>query len=163
MARPIYETDTDLRAEAAVAAAFEERFSMRLKKLPRSYYVDYMAFDFSAKAENPPPNNGCAWIEVKCRSHDMGTYDTFFISALKWSHGTALARNTGLPFIIVVGFTNCVAWYQYDPKAKLAYAWGGRQDRADSADEEPMVHIPVSGFVVLAKRPDAEKTAILSV
>ena len=62
--------------------------------------------------------------------------------------GMELSRYTGFPFILVVRFSNSLRYHVFDERNNYSIALGGRSPRnvRDSADIEPIIHIPVELF-----------------
>lgn len=137
-ARPIYETEQDLENEDKVRHVIEDVWSCRVQKLPIRYVVDWAVFrEGSLKA----------YAEFKQRSHRLGDYPSLILSHQKWVTGKNLASEANVPFIVVVRFSNCLAYCETKNAASIS--WSGREDRNDPQDLEPVVHIPQSAFKVI--------------
>ncbi|HJQ26398.1 MAG TPA: hypothetical protein VKA60_20965 [Blastocatellia bacterium] len=136
--RAAYETESSLSSESRVARRLEQAWGCSLKKLTVPYRVDFaLEKDDSIQA----------WLEVKCRNYPSTRYPTLMISVLKWETGILHSRTTGLPFIIAIGFTDCIRFYRYSDKHKVTFKWGGRtRATRDNSDIEPVVHIPLELF-----------------
>lgn len=141
--RPRYETHGDLENEQAVATAFCDRFGLRGVKLSESLYgIDWAFFKNTTLR---------AYGEVKCRTNPSALYPTYMLSAAKWSKGRTLALNAGVPFIVIVRFTDGIFYFTAkagDPMP-LEVKLGGRADRGDRFDQEPVIHIPMTKFTAL--------------
>ena len=133
-ARPIYENAHTLRAEDEVAGRVGSRWRCALRKLPRSYSIDYMLMRDSVVI---------AWLEVKCRDK---RYDTLILSLGKVMEGRRLSRETGRPFVVVVSLPDGDFWKVVTPDESLVIALGGRVDRNDPADMEPVAHFDMREF-----------------
>lgn len=135
--RPTYESPTDLSNEQAVADLMAHRWRAEPVKLPIQFRVDYALF-----------RNGwiAAWAEVKCRSNASDRYDTYMLSLAKVQAGNRLAAAHGVPFLLVVRWTDAIGWVQ--PTAGDVRI-GGRRDRGDAQDIEQVVHIPITDFRAL--------------
>lgn len=143
--RQLYETDADLAREKAVADRLAEMRGWSMQKLPISYRADFLAM-----AQHPFRTNqqrGVAWVEVRCRNHASDTYPSVFISLQKASYVADLAASTKLPFYFVVAWTDKVGIAELMPPFEVD--WAGRNNLRDSADVEPIVHVPTSNFEVL--------------
>ena len=119
-------------------ADIESHFGVRLKKLPISYHIDAL-MEKDAR--------GCGWIEVKRRNCTFDQYPDIMLSVLKLNAGLSLVNATGLPFFFAVKFNDASGLYQWSPSHILDIRNGGRTVQTrDSADIEPVVHIPMSLF-----------------
>jgi hypothetical protein len=134
MTRPQYERDSDLAAEAEVIAAIEDRWSCRAIKLPKSYRLDFAL----TKGEQVR-----AWAEIKCRGR---RYPTYMLSLHKALAGLEMARATGCPFLLVVRYPDGIVYARMQEEMAQSCGIGGRKDRGDWQDIEPVVHIPMDHF-----------------
>jgi len=66
------------------------------------------------------------------------------LSLNKIIHGMELARATDKPFLVVVEWNDMVGWHKVEKVHSIRM--GGRVDRGDWQDIEPVVHIPVTDF-----------------
>lgn len=130
--RPLYETENDRALEARVISRLEVRWKCRAVKLPISYKVDFALEREKVKA----------WVEVKCRGRK---YEEMYLSLHKWMAGRELSLNTGLPFILVYGFKDEIYWRSVSKDAPSILI-GGRQDRGDWQDLEPMAVFGLDTF-----------------
>lgn len=141
-ARKIYESDEDLKREAIVAEAIESARNVRLKKVPRKYFIDYAVMKDNAII---------GWVEIKCRQGQHDRYSTFMLSLCKWREGLKLAEDTKTTFVVAVSYDDGI--YLFDAtglKAEtVTFGFGGRSDRNDTEDYEPVVHIPIQSFCKL--------------
>jgi hypothetical protein len=140
--RPRYETSEDLKNERDIADFIEKKYKLILRKMPDRYFIDFMAF-----RENGTP---VAVIETKRRRHSLGKYDTIFLSLAKWNHGRQFHHENHIPFAFIVALDDGIYKYKYESVDACGYdnkslkiKWGGRDDRGDGQDLEPMVHIPI--------------------
>ena len=134
--RPLYETENDLQNERGVADILAKAWKIDLHKLPISYWLDF----FVTKA-----GKGKAVLEVRCRNNTHNKYPTLMLALAKWKHGIEYARCNGLAFVFAVKFTDGLFYYLYDKNDVFETNWGGRTKNVrDSADVEPVVHIPIN-------------------
>jgi len=150
--RKMYETEDDLAREFKVAERLEKLWQWELRKLPISYKADYLA-----TGQHPFRTNqsvGRAWVEVRCRNHRHDKYPSVFISAQKVSYVAELMRVTDLPFYFVVAWQDKVGVAELKPPFEVD--WTGRNDMRDSADVEPIVHVPLSDFKMLWETEEPE-------
>lgn len=136
MNRPLYESASDLTNEQRVAAQLSAKWKADFHKLPKSYHIDWMAY-----RDGKP----VCFIELKCRQNERAAYPTFMVSLAKWMHGKELAREVGVPFFIVVDWTDGTFFLNVEDQP-VSYGFGGRKDRNDEQDMEPVVFIDVSYF-----------------
>lgn len=146
--RPPYETHDDLQNEQIIAAHYlaalhrKDKLVRTVRKLPASYRLDF-AIETEGKIN--------AWLEVKDRRTGIpfsGGPDTLILSALKWQTGSSLAQTTGLAFVVLVRFSDgIVGSYRQYSRPPPETKWGGRTVLTrDSADVEPVVHLPLISF-----------------
>lgn len=136
MTRPTYETASNLAAEMAVLRRLEHQWKCVGQKLPIAYQLDY-ALTVEDKI--------VAWAEIKCRTTK---YSDMYLSLHKWMAGKNLYRDTGLPFILVYSFKHEIYWkpvHNDNPELEI----GGRWDRGDWQDTEPMAVFKLDTFKVL--------------
>lgn len=133
--RPLYESAKDLANELQVSSALAIKWDCNFFKMPMSYHVDWMIMKDKPKA----------FAELKCRNNQIGRYPTFLLSLSKWMKGKDLAKEVGIPFLIIVRWTDGV-FYHEAGSSEVTYGVGGRRDREDAADVEPVVLIPIEKF-----------------
>lgn len=133
--RPLYESSEDLANEQQVANFLSNKWKCKLKKLPMSYHVDWIVM-----RDEPE-----AILELKCRKNESTRYTTLLLSLNKWMRGKELSKELGIPFIIVVRWTDGLFFHTVG-SATVKHGFGGRTDREDSQDVEPVVLIPVDTF-----------------
>ena len=141
--RPLYENADSLKDEARIIAYACERWGYESKKMPKAYRADYAIFKDGLL-------HGIA--EVKRRRYDRFAFETFFISAGKFQACLEMGYMYNVAFLIFVQWNDVLAyWLWKPPNMYMQYQvrWGGRKDRNDAQDQEPMVHIPVKEFIVL--------------
>ena len=140
MTRPLYETNADLRNERSVAAWLGDLWRAYPQKLPKSYAIDFGMVRQKEVA---------AWVEVKCRDNPMGQYPTLAISLKKITTGLELSEWTTKPFLLVVRWTDATAYMHVSTRDQFTVEIGGRKDRGDWQDMEPMAHFPTESFQLL--------------
>lgn len=152
MARRIYETKDDRSKEEAVLETLRRAWHpVIVTKLPPKYALD--AFVDWGTVQ--------AFLEVKRRNCASTTYKTYMLSLRKVREGLDHAElmPQGV-FLLVVEWTDglfvCdVAEALTAPGYRVEV--GGRDDRGDWQDVEPVAHIPVNLF----QRINVDNTAIL--
>lgn len=131
--RPIYETPTDLANEQAVVDLLAAKWGCVFRKLPMQYRIDFMAF----RDEKP-----VAVVEVKKRN---AKYPEMMISLQKVLSGLQLSEFLRVPFLMVYAFPGEIFYKQIE-QGKFNVSWGGRKDRADAQDMEPMIMLELEGM-----------------
>lgn len=137
--RPMYEDDDSLSAEKAVVTKLCDTWGMDAAKLPIAYNVDYALF----KDEKLR-----CWLEVKCRNCSISQYETYFISSKKITNGINLSESTGQAFILAVQWNDALGWIKIT-KDVFDIRIGGRRDRHDWQDIEPMAHFKTCDFTII--------------
>jgi len=132
--RNVQYNSRDDENERAVGDLAAQYWNCELNKLPRAYYIDFLATRDKV---------GVAWVEVKCRRFNHDEYDTFMVAVQKWNAGWQHVLSTGLPFLIVVGYFDCVKFLEVTDAVDFWIEYGGRTvQQRDDEDIEAMVHIP---------------------
>jgi hypothetical protein len=146
MARPTYETHEDRANELLAASRISAVLNCSPRKLPKRYIVDYVFLK-----DNKP----VAWAEVKCRTNPRNKYDHYMISVHKVLSGMEMAKKTGSVFAVVVMWTDCIGAISISSVDEYDIIIGGRTDRGDKEDVEPVFMIPVSEFTIYDRIQDA--------
>lgn len=139
--RKSYETTASRRAEEAVGRVVAKRIGLEVRQMPLKYPVD---FAFAAGTEVR------AFAEIKCREHHFGAFPTLILGLNKWAACRRLSEFSGVPALLVVRFGSEIRWCRM-PDHGLDVRIGGREDRGDWQDVEPVVHVPVRIFEQLDK------------
>lgn len=134
--RPIYETDKDLRNELSLSNIVSKQWKCTMQKLQPRDHFDYAAV-----------RNGevVAFIEMKTRSNKMQHYPTYMISMTKVINASITGISTGLPCFLVVQWVDGVGYVNMG-NVKTTVKMGGRTDRSDPQDVEPVCHIDIGLF-----------------
>lgn len=140
MNRPAYETAADLERERAAIKQLVEPYGLGYSKLDDAKFgIDY------AITKN---NKVVRLVEVKCRSVHRHTYKTLMLSAFKRISALRLSRATNVPAYLLVKYIDCMAIINFDEEPDHV-AIGGRNDRGDSGDIEPVIHYAIDRFKVI--------------
>lgn len=135
--RPKYESKQDRINQRAVASeVVATRPGSRWTEFPTFHVVDFAVWR---------GDDMVGLIEVKCRSCPSDEYPDYAISEAKWLKMIEEGRAQGVPVFLVVRFTDKTIWMPVTPGRYRVYR-GGRRDRNDKRDVEPMVHIPWKAF-----------------
>jgi len=139
MNRPMYESKEDLTHETKMKSFLEGKWNCTLQKLPLKYQLDWLAM----RDKDP-----YAFIEFKHREKlSFNAYPRYMISLDKWMKAKQLCREVGIPFIMVITFTEGTYYGVFtNNMVDVTYGFGGRYDRGDAQDVEPMVYLPLKIF-----------------
>lgn len=132
----MYESSKDLANENEVAKDISKSTGYVFHKLKIAYHVDWLILD-----KDKPKYVA----EVKRRFNQSIKYPTLMISLQKWMKGKEMAKEMRIPFVLIIKWDDGVFWYKAG-SSQVTYGFGGRYDRNDSQDQEPMVFIPVEKF-----------------
>lgn len=143
--RPIYETPDTLRDERAVIQSACAHWGCESIKLPMSYRIDFAVL-MGGQVE--------AWAEVKCRGK---MYPEMYLSLGKWSAGKELSRATGLPFLLLYSFKDRGVFWRRVDEDSPSFVIGGRTDRNDWQDIEPMAVFSLNTFQPLYSSEDTQQ------
>jgi len=134
--RPTYETDQDVEYEKHVADVFAEKHGMTWVRNPVKYPIDISFMQ---------GNNISLFAEIKCRKVDKDTYPTYMISVSKVMAARALTDATGVECLLIVKWKDNAGWINLS-KDPDSVGFGGRADRNDSQDMEPVVYYNIIRF-----------------
>lgn len=144
--RPTYENAGDVRGQHDVALALCAAWGVSARPCPKFYELDYMLVRGEAVR---------ALVEIKRRTNAHDAYPTYMVSAHKWVRGIQWDEVLSVPYFLVVEFTDGI-WYCRAKGVRGELRYGGRVDRGDAQDMEPVVHVPMSAFKMVV---NADKTA----
>ncbi len=136
---PRYEQPEDLAREDAVAEYLAEKMGCQQKKLgphdiDRELTLGGQVFSYA---------------EVRTRTNEYRRYPTYIVDWDKLVKGLVKAKPLGVPFLLVVGFTDGVYGWMVDGIEELDVRPGGRSDRGDPNDQDMVAHIPMRRFAKL--------------
>ena len=133
MSRPYYERDSDRINEGRIIE-FLSRRGNRVHALKRAYPCDLFIKN----------DNGDTYIaEYKRRHCNHDKYSTFIISAHKIAQCLLLASALKCNFYIIVEYDDGIF---VAPPEGYHVSIGGRYDRDDTQDVEPVIEIPRDKF-----------------
>lgn len=137
--RGVYETERDRQNEAVVMDLLCRKWRCQAVKAPRFYEVDW---SLVSKARQV-----LAMVEVKFRH---ASYPTYLLSLHKFTSMCLSSKTSGLPYLLVVCWpengVRSVYFLKVTEGVHASVVLGGRKDRGDPEDVEPMVEIPMSKF-----------------
>jgi hypothetical protein len=133
-----HESQKDLVNERAVIDLLCKRWKCDSFKLPARLYE----LDFALHRDGVLK----CFVEVKCRTNAQAAYPTLIIGLRKVVTGQMLAERAGVPFYLVIRWTDVIGYTStFSGEVRL----GGRYDRGDDQDPDLWMHIPVTQFVNL--------------
>tara|TARA_R100001530_G_scaffold30009_3_gene23571 strand:- start:665 stop:1087 length:423 start_codon:yes stop_codon:yes gene_type:complete len=136
--RPTYEKKSDLINEAGVATLFGEKFGVTMLKTSV-----HNSYDYSALVGDVTQG----LVEIKCRTNKHDKYRDYLISKQKVDTVIREAENFGVKMWLVVRFTDGVYYRSIsEVDMPLKTETGGRKDRNDARDIEPVYLIPIRTF-----------------
>jgi len=134
--RPIYETSSNRAKEHAAAVQFAA--------IAHCDYVRHdplFAWDYTFTREG----KAVAFIEVKCRTTPSTKYAQYMVSESKCVTLCNASKLTGVAAVLLVQWSDCLGWLRIDG-INWTTATGGRRDRNDPLDIEPMAYFDVDCF-----------------
>jgi hypothetical protein len=134
--RPIYENSNDLSNELRISQYLENCWKAKFVKMPISYHIDWAIVR---------DNEIKAFAEYKRRHNLKDRYETLMLSLNKWRNGRSLGADLGVPFFIIVEWDDGLYYYNTNIETPI-YGFGGRLDREDLQDQEPVVFINTKLF-----------------
>lgn len=138
MTRPLYEKDSDLEKEKMVIRGISKIWKCEWEKLHLKYQLDYLLLR---------NNLGVAWVEIKIRKNPIKQYSTYMIALSKVTAARSLSEASKLPSFLVVWWTDGLRYIRMDSLLDFSLGVGGRKDRNDEQDIEPVVLIPIENFI----------------
>jgi hypothetical protein len=136
--RHVYETPENLKNEQVVAEQITSKWDIKVEKLKPLHHFDY-AFIHDGKITG--------FLEIKCRTFASNTYWTYMISLEKVMRGMDYWERCNLRVILAVHWTDRIGWCNLEREGDgWEIVLGGRNDREDDQDMEPVVLIPVLNF-----------------
>jgi len=139
--RPVYETPEDIIREASIQEEFIEAVYgdnelVKAIKLPKFYAIDYALTKYNGQI--------VGWLEIKSRTIPSNKYSSYILSYRKWREGISISQESGLPYYLAVKWTDKLGVITFPNSIPTSLVIGGRLDRSDPDDIEPMVEIPIS-------------------
>jgi hypothetical protein len=138
--RLIYERPEDIAAERTALDKACEVWKCTAEKLPMKYELDYLLLR---------EGRGVAWLEIKSRTNARPAYPTYMISLSKVMAARRLSEASQLPSFLLVQWSDACGYVRLDSLLDFRTAVGGRTDRGDEQDIEPVALIPVGEFARL--------------
>ena len=137
--RPMYETQGNRQAEAEFSTLLSEAFNCSLHKLPIRYGLDFSAVKNDIIL---------GFLETKIRTNPVHRYPTYMISLGKFMSANALTQATGKNCRLAVRWSDAWGYVYLKMTPDISISMGGRRDRGDEQDIEPVCLIPISSFEI---------------
>jgi hypothetical protein len=151
---PWNETPEDIDSEKAFALSVssDNNHDLGFIKLEAlKFEVDFAIASKSLLVGNQPKILGVA--EIKIRNTPMSKYPTLFLNLTKWMSLRRYSILSDLPFVLLVRWQDQDAMFYESPATnndvdspRFEVAWGGRSDRGQEQDMNPLIHIPIFMF-----------------
>lgn len=143
MNRPTYQTAEDLEREIEVIQYVCDTYGKKYRQLSKK---NYYRVDFALLVDNRIES----LVEVKCRTKPYNFFKYYTISLQKVVNLKALSLHSNIKCGLIIHFScgKIVACNANDIPMNNIYI-GGRYDRNDPQDIEPMVKMDMDVFVTL--------------
>lgn len=138
MKRPIYETQESLKDEQSFGDLIQTVWKCELIKMPIQYGIDYCCYRNSTLV---------GFVELKNRTCTKDKYPTYIISLSKYLKAKEFSRSLGKPTNLCVRWTDQSGYVRLDTIDDPSISQGGRYDRNDWQDVEPVLHIDINSFM----------------
>lgn len=137
MTRPIYESRVDRDRQREAIAHLERMTASTAVETAR-----LVAWDFEMVRDG----RTVAIVEVKCRTNPMLKYPTYMVSATKAAAIRDEAASRRIAGVLLVRWSDAIGWVRLDRLVDWKVSSGGRTDRADPLDIEPVLHVEIPLF-----------------
>ena len=131
----MYETKDDLKNEEEVKKFLINKWKVNIYKLPLSYKMDF-CLEKGKKI--------VAFAEIKNRTTPYDRYPTYILSLAKVVASRQLANETRTQPLLIVNWTDQIRWINL--KEDFNCTIGGRKDRNDWQDIEPLCEFDINKF-----------------
>jgi len=135
--RPLYETGDDRTRETTFVEKLCVAWHCDARKLPMHYRLDFaMLRDGIIRA----------FLEIKVRKYTKDYFGTYMVSMAKVLAAREYSGFAGVPSLLAVRWTDGAGFIALSDLKSFELGFGGREDRGDSQDMEPVVFIPTGDF-----------------
>ena len=138
--REKYENKDDVGREAEFSRLVAKEFNCTFVKMPSLSGVD-----FGVSREGEPSG----FLQVKARPNRHSKYPTYMISAKKIAVAESLMAAFGMPTTLAVRWSDSWGYTDLNRLPDQYRSFGGRSDRNDPQDMEPVFLIPMSRFSII--------------
>jgi len=136
--RKVYENATSLSNERSFAVDFKDKRKVNLSKLPRQYHLDYAMISGDQELEG--------FLELKNRTNSKKAYSTYMISLSKLLKAKEYKQTLGVNTILAVRWNDADGCINLSELRDYQIKVGGRYDRGDWEDVEPVIHFDIALF-----------------
>lgn len=138
----IRHTDADREREHRLAGHVADTLGLTMYRMPELSPVDYLASNRVGRIVG-------VW-EFKCRTCAPDAYPSLIVDAAKLLELTRWALLSQCRAYVAAGYADGSVWVVELAGAPVEVTMGGRTDRADPHDWEPVAHLPREWFRRLA-------------
>jgi hypothetical protein len=146
VARPFYETKGQRKNEELIANYVADRWDCNLVRMKSAFPVDYMLRRYSHADEG----ESLAFAEIKHRQYTLDAIDQMgglFVSLLKWGNAKNLCGIAACPLLVILrDGADETYWFRTDDFSHDGITFGGRTDRGDPQDCEPLITLRKERF-----------------
>jgi len=135
--RPLYETKEDIGRERSFVEDVCTAWKCEAKKLPIHYKLDFALMRDDIVR---------AFLETKVRNYARDYFDTYMISMAKVLSAREYSAFADVPSLLAVRWSDGDGFIDLHSMKDFEIGFGGRADRNDSQDMEPVVFIPIENF-----------------
>lgn len=139
MGRPRYATPQTEADQNALRDRFCKAYGMTWQKEPDNQRIN------TALLKPGAASGIVAFGEFRCRTNSHDTYPTYMLDRHTWGLMKLKFKTEGKPVVLVIGFSDGDYYTKITPELvkQIVEGVGGRHDRGDVKDVEPVVHIPI--------------------
>lgn len=155
MGRPRYATPQTEADQNALRDRFCKAYGMTWKKEPDNQRINTALFKAAAAS------GAVAYGEFRCRTNGYDTYPTYMLDRHTWGLLKLKFKTEGKPVVLVIGFSNGDYYIKITPEVvkQVVEGVGGRHDRGDAKDVEPVIHIPIGMFKKVGDKTPAQSAS----
>jgi len=135
--RSLYETEEDRGREGSFIEELCITWKCEAVKLPIHYKLDFALMRDGVIR---------AFLETKIRKYVMDYFDTYMISMAKVLAAREYSAFAGIPSLLAVRWNDGDGFIGLHSMKDFEIGFGGRRDRNDPQDMEPVVFIPIENF-----------------
>jgi hypothetical protein len=151
MARTRYATPQTEAEQNALRDRFCKAYEMTWIKAPDNQRINTLLYKPKVSGD------AVAYGEFRCRTNSHDTYPTYMLDRHTWGLMKLRFKTEGKPVVLVVGFSDGDYYIKITPELaqQVVNGIGGRHDRGDVKDVEPVVHIPIDSFKQVGAKAQA--------
>ena len=135
--RPLYETVDDRVREGSFVDELCGVWKCEARKLPIHYKLDFALLQGGVIR---------AFLETKIRNYTKDHFGAYMISMAKVLAAREYSVFARVPSLLAVRWTDGSGVIALNSMKDYELGFGGRGDRGDAQDMEPVVYIPIESF-----------------